>query len=468
MPKKIKYNGDCEFSSPFRKSAIFVVHGIGEQVYTETAATLRKGTEEALSIVEPEFWDAKEENNWILPGPYIRDAFWARYHDFEWLEPNAKDTLSKGAMNFFTRLWTLRSQGAVRSVGWLMCHSFRLIKKGRNLTWLLYLVLAILIPFIAILMLPFSKSRKFLTQYLNDVRLYLSPKGDIECHIVQRLEHAIGSEFLKLLGLNWNFEELENDQKITIGGEPHSFEHVTWVAHSLGSVISYNVISDLLNKCEELRESNDTNNSQKAARVEKALSRFVTLGSPLDKVAFLFSPCEIPKDATERDTLERNEVLRAWPESYLPGGKYEKHIGQNTLHNNKPKPKFWQNFYYGTDPVSGHLSLFTNKRGDNIVENIHTRGRRMPLASHVAYWNDSNVIARIIEANYVGFTKSCKTNKPYDDSKEYFNKIWHPSIAKIIYFLGQAFLFMLLIGLPFFLWCFHDHIFSVIKNLFGI
>ena len=92
----------------------------------------------------------------------------------------------------------------------------------------------------------------------------------------------------------------------------------------------------------------------------------------------------------------------------------------------------------------------------------------MPLASHVAYWNDSNVIARIIEANYVGFTKSCKTNKPYDDSKEYFNKIWHPSIAKIIYFLGQAFLFMLLIGLPFFLWCFHDHIFSVIKNLFGI
>ncbi len=465
MPKKIKYEGDREFSSPFRKSAVFVVHGIGEQVYAETAATLRKGTEDALPIVEPRLWDAAEDNNWILPGPYIWDAFWARYHDFAWLEPKAKDTLSKGALNFYTRLWSQRSQGALRSVWWLWKQSWRLVVKGRGFNRIIYIVLWSLIPFISLLLLPHPKSRKFLSQYLNDVRLYLSPKGDIERHIVQRIEYTIGEEFLKLLGLDWDFEELPLDQKLMVGGERHSFENITWVAHSLGSVISYNVISDLLNKCEQFRESGKDGDDEKAARVENALSHFITIGSPLDKVAFLFTPSGTLSHLNARETLEKNTVLRAWPDSYLPGGKHYKNIYENCSRPSNYRPLFWQNFYYGTDPVSGHLDLFTNKNGDSIVKNIHTKGWRMPLASHVAYWSDLNITTRILEACFFGFTKSCNTNKRYDESKEYSNKIWKPPLNHAVYIAGQLFLVFLLIAAPILLWCHRNEIFSAIWNI---
>jgi len=465
IPQEIKYKGDSTFPSPFRKSAVFVVHGIGEQVYAETAATLRKGTEGALPTIETKYWSPDGDNNWVVPSPYIWDAFWARYYDFNWLEPGAKNNLGDGALSFYTRLWAQRSQGALRSIAWLWKQSWSLIAKCRGLDQLIYIILVLLMPFITLLMLPLPKSRKFITQYLSDVRLYLSPKGDIENHIVQRIEYTIGREFLRLLGLNWNFEELDPQDKLVVGEKPHSFDHVTWVAHSLGTVISYNVISDLLNKCKQLRESTEEGGHEKAAKVETALSSFITIGSPLDKVAFLFTPDTRLSDATARETLENNTVLRPWPEVYLPGGEYENNIYKNRPMTPNLKPSFWQNFYYGTDPVSGQLNMFTNKDGDNIVENIHTRGWRMPLVSHVAYWNDSNITTRILEACFSGFTKSSSTKKPFDESKQYFISVWKPSVSRYIYVLGQLFLFILLIALPVLLWCYRNEIFSFLLNV---
>jgi len=67
-------NGSSE-TTPFTKSAVFVVHGIGDQEDTDTAASMRWGIEDALPLVELKNWDPTENNAWILPAPYINDGY---------------------------------------------------------------------------------------------------------------------------------------------------------------------------------------------------------------------------------------------------------------------------------------------------------------------------------------------------------------------------------------------------------
>ena len=46
---------------------------------------------------------------------------------------------------------------------------------------------------------------RILSRALGDVRLYLDPKGEIERVIVQRIDKRVGENFLRLIGLDWNF-----------------------------------------------------------------------------------------------------------------------------------------------------------------------------------------------------------------------------------------------------------------------
>ena len=419
IPKTIKYEGNENFSNPFRESAIFVVHGIGEQQFGDTAIALRKGIEDAVPAVEPKYWDSSKENFWVVPQPFIWDANWAKYYDFDVMEPDAKKALSPEDLEYFRKLWLERSvgKGAARSVLWLIRSSFDLFVKDRSLIGkFVYGILAVIVIIISCLMLIHSKSRTFLKEYANDARLYLSPKGDIENHIVQKIEHSIGEQFLELLGIDWNFDPLKT--KKVIDNEEHEFKRVTWVAHSLGSVISFNVISDLLKRCVELRESSD-NNIDKVKKVEKALSSFITLGSPLDKVAHLYSTKKMLPENSMFST--ENSVLRPWPKKYLPGGEFSQFIGNSCPYSGEKEP-FWYNFYYRTDPVSGSLELFSGNAGCNSsVKNIRTKGWRLPIYSHVAYWSDQNILTKIVEKCFLGFTK--KTN-----SRISFRKFWPFSI----------------------------------------
>ena len=79
---------DGKTRHPGRTCAVFVVHGIGEQLWTATAAQLRSGFEDAL--VEIRKWQEQHgykttggKEDVLLPPPFIYEGYWANYDDIE-------------------------------------------------------------------------------------------------------------------------------------------------------------------------------------------------------------------------------------------------------------------------------------------------------------------------------------------------------------------------------------------------
>ena len=420
IPQFIKSKGET-IQNPFLERAIFVVHGIGKQSLSETAAKIRDGFEDAVQDVEPENWGNQDPNTWIVPQPYIYDGFWADYHDFEKFVPEAWDDFSERQQQFFSRVWNRRIFSLGRCREWLFDDGVNLWWKARwfpDKVYYTYLVPTLLI--VAGLVAHWPKTQKSFRDYLSDARVYLRPTGDLEHEIIQRIEYRIGCEFLRLLGLDRELELLDEDDQIWVAGRNHIFKEVVWVSHSLGSLISYNVFGDILHKCLECRNNNskeqDVRDEQaerieqavlderakrieqaklieraeqikRVERVENGIRAFVTLGSPLDKIRYLYE----------------GGVLRDWPNEYLPGGMYD------LWENHKAQGGLWYNFYYNDDPVSGALSRFTSphKNNANVVNNNHTRDGflQVPGMSHNRYWNDPEVLKRILGLHYEPFVK---------------------------------------------------------------
>ena len=76
---------DGKTPHPGRTSAIFVVHGIGQQHWTETASQLRAGFEDAFEEIAE--WQQKNPGKFggvtqiDLPPPFIYEGYWANYDD---------------------------------------------------------------------------------------------------------------------------------------------------------------------------------------------------------------------------------------------------------------------------------------------------------------------------------------------------------------------------------------------------
>jgi len=374
IPLKVELNG-VQVSNPARDSAVFVVHGMGQQTDVETAVQLRAGFEDAIH-------DVPREGASDVPTPYVFDGYWANYDDFEHTFPEEWARLAKQERRFFSEVWKKRSSSAWRAARWFAWQALRLVSvhdaSGQTtlfrrftycwVTFLAWVGLAVML----------LRYRAVLADVLGDVRLYESPRGEVQNVIVQRIERRIGEKFLLLLGLDWGLRTLVEERQLRICGQPHRFRYVTWVAHSLGSVISYNVISDLLERCEEVRKLVGDPNAalspeerkeltENVGRVETGLHRFITMGSPLQKFAFLFP-----------------RVLRDWPTWYQQRMKKEgRHL--------------WVNFFHIWDVVSGRL---LDERFFPRVKNLHSRLRRVPLWAHVSYWRDKPILTYIVSRTY--------------------------------------------------------------------
>jgi hypothetical protein len=375
IPETILHAGR-DTPNPVRETAVFVVHGMGEQAYLDTAATLRVGFEDVIDKlhVVPEVGK--------VPPPFTYDGYWANYESLEETFPDEWETFGDRERLLFASLWKRRSFSALRTFSWFVRQLFRLVtdrrirKQAGWMRWAMYweVVLLGLTSLCALLLW----CPRVLSRVLADVRVYLAPEGDIEAAIVQRIDRRVGERFLLLLGLNWDFRSLSPRRQLQISGRPHMFTRVTWVAHSLGTVISYNVISDLFARCRELRDAVSTSPSVPSpdqqevlndiARVEKGLHRFVTLGSPLQKIAFLFPG-----------------VLRPWPKSCAT------EIARPTHR------RWWINFFHLWDPVSGRL---LDKEHFEVAKNVHSRLRRIPGLAHVSYWRDTAILKYIFTRAY--------------------------------------------------------------------
>ncbi len=379
-----------------RQTAVFVVHGIGNQAYSDTAAELRSGFEDALSdifhnsrkagkgakggtVTRGTLSDAQEP----LPPPFIYEGYWANYDNIEETFPEKWATFTEGERGFFAMLWKRRSQGTIRTAWWFIQQNFRLWrwKTVIDFGWATGVGLMGMAPLTVTAAGAMSvTSPRVLAGVLSDVRVYCDPRGSIEEAIVQRIDRRVGERFLKLLGLDWDLNDLLPDQLLVISGKPHVFDYVTWVSHSLGTIISYNVISDILHRVEDQEQvlktrppnvpdtEEDSRRRRNLERVKKGLHRFYTLGSPLHPISLLFS-----------------NVLRPWPQRTT-----ELMFGERQTKN------WWANFHYASDPISDRLGLKFP-----LAVNRHTKNLwRIPGKAHNDYFADKDILKYIISRGY--------------------------------------------------------------------
>ncbi len=385
VPKTITLEGNT-LQNPARFGAIFVVHGMGEQDWAETAAHLRSGFEDALEKIHEE--SEKQQHHVVAqaeetPAPFIAEGYWANYDDLPETFPEDAKVLDGTKLKFFSALWTQRSISGMRAYLWFIGQQFRLlafrtITESGVLAWLLYMPLQIVSLFS--LSLVYLYKPKILARVLGDVRLYTFPRGIIERAIVQRIDRRVGAQFLRLLGIDWDFRELPRSEKIKRNGQPIEFERVIWIAHSLGSVISYNVLSDLFHHAADLQRDGDEEQKRNVARFRTSLRRFITLGSPLDKFSFLWG----------------KQVLRP-----MPAGRSELLEGGEDVPvaTGAKRREWWINFYHVLDPVSGALSSPLMCGTDGPV-NFHIGWFKIPGIAHVAYWKDKGTLQFILSRVY--------------------------------------------------------------------
>lgn len=383
---------------PARRCAIFVVHGMGEQQWTETSATLRSGFEDALEAIRE--WQIghpdpdQPDSTGKVPPPFIYEGYWANYANLKATFPEDWKRFNSRERKFFKHLWTARAYSAVRTYLWMLGQQVRLlhprnIRESGFATWLLIYCPLQIISFLR-LTLVFLRAPRVLTRILADVRLYACPQGIAECAIIQRIDCRVGREFLRLIGLDWEFRPLPPAELVTASGQPFVFDRVVWVAHSLGTVVSYNVLSDLFRRAAAVEKTGDDSRKSGAKKFRDSLRRFITLGSPPDKFAFLFP-----------------EALGVWPtherSSLLDGGDtFADGSGQDAGDTKGGSREWWINFYHVLDPVSGALN---SQRicGGNPPANIHTDCKStalVPGLAHVSYWSAISVLRLILGRTY--------------------------------------------------------------------
>lgn len=378
---------DGKTPHPGRTHAIFVVHGIGDQAATATAATLRSGFEDALDSIRRQVRKkgARPVPELQLPSPFVYEGYWANYasvaetFEQDWARFNSRERA------FFTKLWGQRVLSALRTARWYVWQQLRLLSPRvlftNPLAWFMYLPLQVLFP--VTLAVGLLRYPGIVVAYLGDVRLYLAPRGDVERAIVQRIDRRVGERFLQMLALDWDFRPLPRSKCIDAGGQTMRFERIVWMAHSLGTVISFNVLASLFRRAAEIDRRGDARQKRGVARFRAALRRFVTIGSPLDKVAFLFGA----------------SALTAWPEgrrrAFLKGGE--------TIEKGKGPAgqEWWVNFYHVLDPVSGALGSRL-VCADRPPSNYHTWSLAswVPGYSHVAYWQDLKFLKFVLGRTY--------------------------------------------------------------------
>ncbi len=468
-PKQITKQGK-PVDSPFYDSAIFVVHGIGEQKDTETAAAMRWGIEDALGLVELTDLNPKTDD-WTLPAPYINDGHWAEYADLTTFEDDIGpdlEQLTARQLQFFTEAWQSRTRGWFRSWFWMVTQGAKLVIHGSWSKKLFYVLVTIVIGSLMLLAAFWPTTRKFLVTYANDARLYMEPKGDIEHEIVNLIDRRVLRGFLSTIGLTPDFEALEPYQGALIGGKQRAFKKVTWVAHSLGTVISFNVIGDILHKCRDIRQAQGGDLADpcpKVEPVEQALHRFITLGSPLDKICFLYQ-------ANKRDKSSCNSVLRRWPEEYLPDGDLDLRKLAGCLPCDTRQDSWWTNIFYGSDPISGPLDTIERfldiDKKTPLIQNVSTLGLRIPVASHTAYWADTDAVSKVIAQTFQGYTKSVwygfiRAEQTYNP-RVLFHRAWPERLHGALSAFGLFWMLIALIALIVAGWIHRATIWPIIKD----
>ncbi len=187
-------------------------------------------------------------------------------------------------------------------------------------------------------------ARQFLVQYLGDVAAYVEP---------YRLDRF---NALREQIKNCTFGAADAIYRAS-GGENSTplYDRIVIVAHSLGSVVAYDVLNILLRT-----------DLPRGGQIDVAgrTNALITFGSPLDKLAFLFS---------QQHISETQEALAATIQPLLQRPAWRPH---------------WTNIYSRNDIISGRLDYFDDGITGRVC-NLQDPEASTPLAAHTEYWNNT-------------------------------------------------------------------------------
>ena len=181
-------------------------------------------------------------------------------------------------------------------------------------------------------------------------------------------------------------------------GRPY-YDKVFVVGHSLGSVIAYDVLNELI-RSDQAAEEGSHFADLTGLGVAQRTPLLLTFGSPLDKTAFLF--------AVQYDCLERG------PREALASA------GQPLIQSYECRPERWVNVYSPWDIISGSLDLYDVDSIEDAplaeeyeakkVCNIKDPKATTLFAAHVQYWSNDliyQVLHQEIRRVVTGACKPC-------------------------------------------------------------
>ena len=364
-----------------RKVGLLIIHGIGEQDVLDTLDTFTRNL--VKSLQQTGRGQIKLTHNRMpLPGDIddyvslsfledpsleidVHEYYWAHkmkgmisFHEvMEWLQQasngaqkfyNENTELSRryetGPSGKFPRHWYLKKVGwLVRVLGTLGSISSQITPRWMD-------------PVFRIL---HSKPSELVIDYIGDVAIYTS--SDRRSKFYQVRQRVLEGAIEKISAM------LQED-----------YERIVIAGHSLGSVIAYDALNAV-----NLR----MNQEPELAVQHGKLFELITLGSPLDKVAFFFRE-HIAKDSYVKRLIlsnvngfrRRGLVVPREGEAVMDSNVF------NFLENMR-----WTNYWDPQDPISGHLDFF-----DEVVNVQVDNGQRWGIA-HNEYWYNLNIYREVIE-----------------------------------------------------------------------
>lgn len=216
--------------------------------------------------------------------------------------------------------------------------------------------------------------RYFVVEFVGDVAIYVSS------YKVSRYD-AIRNQILTLAcGIA---RQIYSAGVVDQSQPP--YDAVVIVGHSLGSVISYDILNAAINW--------DETECGLANRVVGRTTRLITFGSPLDKTAFLFRT-QVSSARNLREALAaRQQPLILDYQQYRPIDHFR-----------------WINIYSRRDYVSGHLDYYDVQldkgnpapAGYNRIENRIDPQAWIPGLAHVQYWNNEELHKVLYDAVWAG------------------------------------------------------------------
>ncbi len=226
--------------------------------------------------------------------------------------------------------------------------------------------------------------RFILIAYVGDIAVYVNANelsGSFKSR--EQILDECGHSLSQILRQHTNPQDSES---------PYVYDRVLIAGHSLGSVIAYDTINELLNRA---RSSNSNLLADIRPQDLDKLRGMATFGCPLNKIFYFFRERTRPSQTLRRQIIDVLHGFRVESSllTYPPAGSAPSGAMQIN-----PDPRWslaegylnsgfrWINAYALADPVSGRLSFYDLQSAENQKLFWYWK---FGLA-HLRYWTDEN------------------------------------------------------------------------------